>query len=423
MSKDIRLTHTTINNVQIPVIYGYSNLVPAGTIRLIFQGGGSLQDQDKIGLSALKDEMLNRGSKDRGNVGFAQALEQKAIALDVRSGTQTLNFELSYLKEEQTEAVALLGELLSHPNLTQIELDKAKTALIAKILANQNDFDYLADELLNQKLFAGTPLAQSKLGSPKDIERLTLKDIHTTLDSSLMLKRLIIVIGGDVALKPTLKALESILAFLPNGEPYDKQHFTIQAKPSSATKTAKTEQAYIYFGAPLKVENLAKEWHLAQVASFILGAGGFGSRLMEEVRTKRGLAYSAYIRYNTSPLISYASGYLQTKLESQDEAIQIVKETIQNFVENGVTQQELDDAKKFLLGSEPLRNETLSQRLNTAFSDYYLELGIGFSAQNLKRIEALDLATLNAYIKQHTEIKDLTFAIVTATSKQSKSTK
>jgi predicted Zn-dependent peptidase len=91
----------------------------------------------------------------------------------------------------------------------------------------------------------------------------------------------------------------------------------------------------------------------------------------------------------------------------------VVKELISEFVKNGVTQKELDSAKKFLLGSEPLRNEILSQRLSKTFMEYYKGLEIGYSTKELELIEALTLDSLNEFIKSHKEINNLTFSIVT----------
>ena len=90
-----------------------------------------------------------------------------------------------------------------------------------------------------------------------------------------------------------------------------------------------------------------------------------------------------------------------------------MKEVIADFIKHGATKDELDQAKRFLLGSEPLRVETLSQRLSRAFMEYYRGEGIGAAQRELKQIEGLDLETLNAFIKKHAEIEQLSFSIVT----------
>lgn len=419
MSKEATLTHASIQGVQIPVIYEHSALIPAGIVRLVFQGGGKLQDGELIGRSAVIEELLEKGSKKRGNLGFAKALEQRAITLSVSSGMQTLSFSLNFLQDDKEQAISLLGELLLDPNLSDTELQKVKTAITAQILANQNDYDYLAKRLLNRVLFDGTPLAHPKLGTQESIAKIRLQDVQKALESTLTLKRLIIVMGGDIDKEATLALLEPILSKLPQGTPYTKPSFSVRKEPATQTQYAPTQQAYIYFGAPLHLEDLERESHLAKVASFILGSGGFGSRILEEVRVKRGLAYSAYIHYNINPRLPYMSGYLQTKVDSSDEALEVVRKTIAEFVAKGVSAEELQAAKRFILGSEPLRNESLSQRLGRAFDEFYADKGIGFSKKELEKIASLDLPTLNAYIAKHTEIQNLSVAIVTAEPKKS----
>lgn len=419
MSKEATLTHASIQGVQIPVIYEHSALIPAGIVRLVFQGGGKLQDGELIGRGAVIEELLEKGSKKRGNLGFAKALEQRAITLSVSSGMQTLSFSLNFLQDDKEQAISLLGELLLDPNLSDTELQKVKTAITAQILANQNDYDYLAKRLLNRVLFDGTPLAHPKLGTQKSIAKIRLQDVQKALESTLTLQRLIIILGGDIDKEATLALLEPILSKLPQGTPYTKPSFSVRKEPATQTQYAPTQQAYIYFGAPLHLEDLERESHLAKVASFILGSGGFGSRILEEVRVKRGLAYSAYIHYNINPRLPYMSGYLQTKVDSSDEALEVVRKTIAEFVAKGVSAEELQAAKRFILGSEPLRNESLSQRLGRAFDEFYADKGIGFSKKELEKIASLDLPTLNAYIAKHTEIQNLSVAIVTAEPKKS----
>jgi len=125
------------------------------------------------------------------------------------------------------------------------------------------------------------------------------------------------------------------------------------------------------------------------------------------------LAYSAYSALYINMTNHSHRGYLQTKIENKDEAIKIVKEVIKNFVKNGVTQKELDGAKKFILGSEPLRNETLSQRLSNAFMLFYKGLPLEHNKKVLKKIEELKLKDLNSFIAKHSEINDISFSIVT----------
>jgi predicted Zn-dependent peptidase len=138
---------------------------------------------------------------------------------------------------------------------------------------------------------------------------------------------------------------------------------------------------------------------------------------MEEIRVKKGLAYSAYGRFSINKSHSNFSGYLQTKVSTGDEALKSVKEVVKTFIDKGVTAQELKSAQEFLLGSEPLRNETLSQRLNRAFQEYYTDRPLGATIEDLKKIKSMTLDELNGFIKKHYEIDKLSFSVVTGDKK------
>ncbi len=405
------LTHQEINQAKVPVIYEENHLLPMGFIHLAFRGGGSLGDKNQLGLAKLFAQVLNEGTKELGAVGFAQALEQKAISLNVDTSTEDLQITLEFLKEYEDEAIMRLKELLKSPNFTQSALEKVKTRMLAQLLQKESDFDYLAKLTLKQELFANTPLANAALGTKKSLQKIKLDDLKQQFDKVFELNKLVVVLGGDLKINQTLKRLDNALNFLPQGKAYEEPYFEASDQKSEKILYKDTEQAFVYFGAPFKIKDLKQDLAKSKVMMFVLG-GGFGSRLMEKIRVQEGLAYSVYIRSNFSKVAHFASGYLQTKLSTQAKSVALVKKIVKEFIEKGMTQQELDDAKKFLLGSEPLRNETISSRLNTTYNYFYLDLPLDFNQTLLDQIQKMSLKEINDFIKSHTEINDLTFAIV-----------
>ncbi len=405
------LTHQEINQAKVPVIYEENHLLPMGFIHLAFRGGGSLGDKNQLGLAKLFAQVLNEGTKELGTVGFAQLLEQKAISLNVDTSTEDLQITLEFLKEYEDEAITRLKELLKSPNFTQNALEKVRTRMLAQLLQKESDFDYLAKLTLKQELFANTPLANASLGTKESLQKIKLDDLKQQFAKVFELNKLVVVLGGDLKIDQTLKRLDSALNFLPQGKAYEEPYFETSDKKSEKVLYKDTEQAFVYFGAPFKIKDLKQDLAKSKVMMFVLG-GGFGSRLMEKIRVQEGLAYSVYIHSNFSKVAHFASGYLQTKLSTQAKSVALVKKIVKEFVEKGMTQQELDDAKKFLLGSEPLRNETLSSRLNTTYNYFYLGLPLDFKKTLLDQIQKMSLKEINDFIKAHTEINDLTFAIV-----------
>ncbi|WP_104697979.1 MULTISPECIES: M16 family metallopeptidase [unclassified Helicobacter] len=405
------MQYIEVKRQEIPVIFEKSQVIPVGFMRLSFLGGGKINDGSLLGLASMGARLLNEGTKTLGVIKFSEELDKRAISLHASAGVETLNIELSFLKEKETEALQLLQDLLLDPNYTQKTLDKIKQDTINMLLAKENDFDYLADKNLSKHLFENTPLAQS--ATKETIENITLSDIKSFLEDNLVLSRIVVVVGGDLNEEKILHQIKQLLSHLETGKKAPNHKYEANPKPSQSTIYKDTQQAYIYFGSPFYLTDLKKESYKAKILSFVLGSSGFGSRLMEEIRVKRGLAYSAYLRVNTGKIINYASGYLQTKLENQNEAIQLVQDVVNNFITNGITQEELDGAKQFLLGSDPLRRETLAQRLNEKFQNYYLDLPLDFNQLQLEQIQNITLDEINTYIKSHTELKQLTFSVLT----------
>ncbi|WP_353661172.1 pitrilysin family protein [Hydrogenimonas sp. SS33] len=407
------LDKVEVGGVEVPLIFERDALLPIASMQVVFRYSGALADGKHPGLAKFSSRMMNEGTKSLGSTGFAKALEERAISLSAHTGTETFVFELSSLKEQFDKGVSLFSDLLKEPNLSEESFKKVQATTVGALMRKESDYDYQASLLLKKVLFDGTPLARPADGTVADVKALTLPEVKAFLKTHLVLKRAIVVIGGDMTLKEAKAFAKKALAPLEAGTTEPLPYFEANADPRTAVEEKPTEQAYIYFGSPFHLKVDDPDAYKARVAAFILGSSGFGSRLMEEVRVKRGLAYSAYGRVVLNKSSSYFSGYLQTKLESQKEAKEVVVKVIDDFVKKGVTQKELDDAKLFILGSEPLRNETLSQRLGRAFNEYYKGLGLGYAKKELERIEALKLDDLNAFIKAHPEILKLSFAIIT----------
>ncbi len=407
------MEYIDINGTRVPIIFENDNRLPLVNMQFAFTNSGSITDTKKAGLAKLSAKLMNQGTKELGSSKFADSLESKAIQVSAATGVETFVIEVGSLKEQFDEALGNLEALLKDPNYTQETVDKIKTMTIGALSSKENNFDYVADNELKSILFKGTVLAQASAGTTKTVNSIELKDIQGFVNKHLTQSNLIVVLGGDIDYEDAKKKISQVIQTLPVGEVMSIKHYSTVTKPTQSIIKKDTEQAYVYFGSPYNMTVDSEDYYKARVATFILGTGGFGSRLMEEIRVKRGLAYSAYATVNISNSSSYLSGYLQTKLESLDEAKKSVNKVFEEFIKKGVTQEELDQTKKFILGSEPLRVETMSQRLNRTFMEHYKGFTIGQTEHELKMIKKLQLKDLNQFIKEHKEILDLSFAIVT----------
>jgi len=410
------LSHIDVNNTKVPFIFEEDKNLPIISMQLIFKNSGSLTDK-KDGLVKLTAKLLNEGTLKDGSTGFATKLESRAISLGVHAGKETFVMEVGSLKSEFSYGIELLKELLQDPNYSEDILKKIKVQTIGSLKRKESDFDYISSLKMKGMLFPNTPLAKASSGTVKSVEMITLNDIKTDVATHLGLENAIVVMGGDISEKEAKKLVKEVLSLLPHVKSNEIPTMKALAQKKIQKTIKKSEQAYVYFGSPLNIPYDSKDRYMAQVASFILGSSGFGSRLMEEIRVKKGLVYSVYSRFSINKTHSYFSGYLQTKIESGDESVQSVKDVVNLFLEKGVTEEELNSAKQFIVGSEPLRNETLSQRLGRAFQEFYTNRPLGSSVENLKKIEAMSLKELNDFISMHKEIVNISFSVVTGEKK------
>ena len=402
-----------ISGSEVPVIFEKSKYVPIVSMQIVFRDSGALYDT-KAGLADMSAKLLSEGTKKEGSVGFATKLENHAIHLSSAAGTETLSIDLSALKSEFEEGVKLLKELLKDPNYSDEAVDRIKKQKIGWLTQQKSNFDYVASLGLKETLFKGSAMGRPRAGTIESVESMSLEDLKGYITSHLGRNNAMVIIGGDIEQSEAEVIVREVMGLLPEVSVREAGYIKASDKRDVKVTEAQTEQAYIYFGAPFNLKYNDPRQYIAKVAGYILGGSGFGSRLMEEIRVKRGLAYSAYGHFVNNRTTAYLTGYLQTKLENEKEAKELVQLLVEQFVKDGITQKELDAAKEFLVGSEPLRSETLSQRLDRAFNEYYYDRPLGYHKEQLKQIAALTLEEVNRFIKEHKEITDLSFSIVTS---------
>jgi len=401
-----------VKESKVPVVFEEEKYLPIVSIQLVFKNAGHLNNT-KDGLADMSARLMNEGTSKEGSVGFATKLDAHAVEIGAHVGRDSFVIEVSSLKSEFPYAVERLEELLKDPNYTQEALDQIKHQKRGWLTQKKSDFDYIAGSSLRATLFKGSVLARPYDGTIESIESMSLEDIQTFISNHLGYNNAIGVVGGDITFDEAQVYLTKLLALFPKVQ--ERKYINIKAsnKREVVLIDQDTQQAYIYFGAPFNYSYKEKDQYLAKIAEYLLGGAGFGSRLMEEIRVKRGLTYGVYSSLRRTIPVSYLSGYMQTKLSTQDEAKDLIQEVVDTFIKEGITQKELDETKKFLLGSEPLRTETLSQRLNRAYNDYYYERPLDFTKKQLKKLESVTLDEVNTFIKAHTELSDITFSIVT----------
>lgn len=276
--------------VKIPFIFEKNSDFPIVVLKLVFRNCARSYDEI-AGLAKMFSRILNEGVDDK----FFKDLEFRAINLEASSGFESLEINLSCLKENFDFALKSLEKLLLKPRIEEKTLQKLKINALGELASKNSDFDYLAKNLLNAQIFKCKEFQSPNDGDEKSIETLSLKDLQNFYKNFIHLSDLVVILGGDLEEKQAKADLLKLLSKLQIGKKNTPKKYELSKNiKDEILLRPESEQAYIYFATPFFADFKDKDLYLAKIALFVLGQGGFGSRIMEEIRVKRGLAYSAY---------------------------------------------------------------------------------------------------------------------------------
>ncbi|MBT0885218.1 insulinase family protein [Campylobacter sp. 2018MI10] len=326
---------------------------------------------------------------------FYIKLEQSAINISASANYFDFTFDIVCLKKELDNCLNAFNNMLLNTKITNFELIKNK--IKNYFLIHIQDYDNLAKMKLYENYFKND-FKNDKFG---DFEALDEKEFKNYI---LNLKNQ----ANKIVISANLDDISKVKKLLNNKQSsYEK----LKINESFYKEESKEiSQAFVRFISSIEIKSIY-ERAIISLAIYVLG-GGFGSRITEEIRVKRGLAYSAFaflVAFKKNYLIS---GYLQTKNESKKEAIKIVQEEFKKLVEFGISEDEFKKAKDFLVGSEILKYSTTQNRHSIASSECFSDLKQGELREITKIIKDLELKTCNDFLKNQKSITELSFYVI-----------
>ncbi|MBZ7991674.1 MULTISPECIES: M16 family metallopeptidase [unclassified Campylobacter] len=326
---------------------------------------------------------------------FYIKLEQSAINISASANYFDFTFDIVCLKKELDNCLNAFNNMLLNTEITNFELIKNK--IKNYFLIHIQDYDNLAKMKLYENYFKND-FKNDKFG---DFEALDEKEFKNYI---LNLKNQ----ANKIVISANLDDISKVKKLLNNKQSSYEKLKTNESFYKEESK--EISQAFVRFISSVEIKSIY-ERAIISLAIYVLG-GGFGSRITEEIRVKRGLAYSAFaflVAFKKNYLIS---GYLQTKNESKKEAIKIVQEEFKRLVEFGISEDEFKKAKDFLVGSEILKYSTTQNRHSIASSECFSDLKQGELREVTKIIKDLELKTCNDFLKNQKSITELSFYVI-----------
>jgi zinc protease len=328
--------------------------IPFTALQLRFKGGAALDRPGKRGSVYLMSGLIEEGAGDLNAREFAAAQEALAASFSYRAFDDGLSISAKFLTENRDEAVALLKLALTQANFDEDAVARVKSQVLSGIASDLKDPNKIAGVTFDRMAFGDHPYGSAKEGSVESVTALTREDVVTAYRDVLTKERVFVGAVGDISAEELGALMDDLLGGLPEtGAPL----------PGRADYALDGGVTVVDFPTPQSVavfghEGLTRDdpdFFAAFVMNQILGAGGFGSRLMEEVREKRGLTYGVSTYLLPMDNAELFLGQVASANDRVGQAMSVIRSEWAKLASDGVTEDELEDAKKYLTGAYPLR--------------------------------------------------------------------
>lgn len=338
----------------IPAWLVEDHSIPFVALNIAFRGGASVDAPGKRGAVNLMTALLEEGAGERDATAYAEALESLGATTSFDAGDDAVTVSLRALTENRDEAADLLHDALTTPRFDADAVERVRAQVQSVIRSEATDPQSIAAKEMARRAWGDHPYGSSLNGTAESVAALTADDLRAAKDRVLARDRVIVSAAGDIDAAALGALIDRILGDLP-------AQATAPLPPPAQLKLT-GETTVIDWDSPQTVVSFAQaglpmsdpDYFAAFVLDHILGGGGFSSRLMDEIREKRGLTYGVGTGLANKVLGETWQGGMATANDKTAEAVALVREVV-GKIREGVTDKELADAKTYLTGEYPLR--------------------------------------------------------------------
>jgi len=386
--------------------------LPMVSIELLLDAGSRFEPGDQAGLANLTSKLLLYGTKKRSASQISEALDFIGASLETGCAQDTASVSMTLLKKDLATGLELFADVLTQSSFPQAEIDRQKQAIIGAIRAAEEEPGHVAGKAFAAALFPQSPYGRPMEGTEASVKTLTQKSLREFFSRNYRPNRAILAVVGDVSEAEIVKALNGAFRAWTKGEPSGAAPTTSKVGPAKIVRINKDlTQANIVLGHN-GVERGNPDYYAIQVMNYILGGGGFSSRAMDSIRNERGLAYSVYSFFAAEKSHGAFEFIMQTKNETALEAARIAIGEMRRMREEPVSEQELNDAKDYLIGSFPLRFDTNRKVAGFLSQVEYFKLGLDYPGRYPDLIRRVTREDVQRVAKQYLQPEKLITIIV-----------
>jgi zinc protease len=360
-----------VNSLPAPkgdeVWYVSNHALPMIALSAALPAGSAYDPPAKPGLANFAADLLDEGAGPLKASAFQTALANRAIRLTVTPDRDYLIISLVTLTGNAKDAFQLLGLALAHPRFDADAIARVRAQISANIADQDEDADAVAEKGFYKAYFRDHPYGHPITGDPASVAAINAADLRRFAATHWVSRGLKIAIAGDMDAKTLDVLLKSAFGNLSAGAPRPPPAPGHPGQAGISVIAMPVPQPTAVFGLPAMLRS-DPDYLAAYIANYILGGGGFSSRLTDELREKRGLTYDVSTSLESLRRAGFVRGDVATKRGSVKEMLSVLRGTLRDFAQAGPTDEELADAKTYLTGSYPLAfgsNVGTADQLNT----------------------------------------------------------
>ena len=385
--------------------------IPFVALEIRFRPGALLDPPGRRGTANLMMALLEEGSGEMDAQAFAEARDSLAASFRFDIGDDAAAVSARFLTENGDQAVALLKQALMQPRFDADAIERVRAQVLAVIRSGTTDPDTIAGQRFDALAWGDHPYGQPLEGTLESVRAITREDLIAAHGRIFGRDRLYISAVGDISPEALGRLLDTLLGDLPVLGEADVPPAEYRLKPGVTVVPFETPQSVALFGH----EGIARDdpdYIPAYILNHIVGGGGFQSRLMDELREKRGLTYGVSTSLLPMDLGHLILGQLRSDNAKMAQAIELVRREWRRAAEDGVSQQELDDAKTYLTGAYPLRFDGNAQIARILVGMQMVGLSRDYIRKRNDLVRAVSLEEINRVARRIYHPEALHFVVV-----------
>lgn len=395
------------------VLHSEKKALPIVKIVVAIKAGSIAESDEKAGLANLTADLLHEGTASRSSKKISEEIEFVGGALSTSGGAEYMTATLSVLKKDIKLGFELLSDIILHPLFPEEEVARRKAIIKSSIMQQKEEPGRVASKAFLKAVFGENPYGRPVEGTEESIDTISRGDIIDFYKIHYGPNNTLMAVVGDIS-RDELNAL--INKYFKDWQKKNIPPRTLPAAgPGTGPRVVKINkeitQANIILGH-LGITRDNPDYYALQVMNYILGAGGFASRLMDNIRDNKGLSYDVHSFFSANKYAGTFEVTLQTKNQSANAAIEEILKEMDRIMREPVRDKELNDAKSYLTGSFPLRLDSNNKLAGFLVAVEFYGLGLNYADDYKRFINSVSRDDVLRVAKKYLNTKDHVLVVV-----------